>query len=83
MSRSDNFTPEALEALFDYLEDLESSSIMEVELDVIGLCCEFTEYESLEDFHKDYSSEYETLDDIGNMTTVIEFGNGKFIIHAF
>ena len=46
MGREDNFSSEALEALFNYLEEYEQDTGEEIELDVIGLCCEFTEYEN-------------------------------------
>lgn len=38
MGRKDNFSYDGLNALYDYLDELE-----EYELDVIGLCCGFTE----------------------------------------
>lgn len=38
MGRSDNFSYSGLDALYGYLDELE-----EYELDVISLCCEFTE----------------------------------------
>lgn len=37
------FSHEALEALFDWLNDLSDDQLEPVELDVIGLCCDFTE----------------------------------------
>ena len=43
MNRMDNFSREGLEALFDYLKDLESQIGEEIELDVIALCCEYAE----------------------------------------
>lgn len=43
MGRDDQFSYEGLEVLFDYLEDLEQDTGEPVELDVIGLCCEFVE----------------------------------------
>lgn len=41
--RPDNFSYEGLEVLFDYLDEWESSSGEELELDVIGFCVDFTE----------------------------------------
>lgn len=40
--RTGNF-PNSLRALFDYLEEYESDCGTKVELDVVGLCCEFEE----------------------------------------
>ena len=38
--------PKCLEALFDYLTEMEDDD-NDVELDVIALCCEYTEYETI------------------------------------
>ena len=46
MGRENQFSREALEALFNYLEDYEPDTGEDLDLDVIGLCCEFTEYEN-------------------------------------
>lgn len=42
-NRCENFSYEALELLFDYFEELDESCGMETELDVIGICCEYSE----------------------------------------
>ena len=41
--RPDNFSYEGLTALFDYLEAYEDDTGEELELDVIALCCDFSE----------------------------------------
>lgn len=41
--RPDNFTYEGLEILYDYLEEFYSDASTELELDVIALCCEYSE----------------------------------------
>lgn len=41
--RKENFSYEGLKALFDYLEDYEEQTGEEIELDVIALCCDYTE----------------------------------------
>ena len=52
-----NFSYEGLEALFNYLEEYEESTGEEVELDVIALCCDFSEYESALDCAREYGNE--------------------------
>lgn len=42
--RRDQFTPEALRFLFDYFEEMESDGGPQIELDVVAICCEFSEY---------------------------------------
>lgn len=41
--RPNNFSYEGLSILFDYLEEYEDSCGTEIELDVIALCCDFSE----------------------------------------
>ena len=41
--RLDNFSYEGARALFDYLEEIEQSCGEEIELDVIALCCDYSE----------------------------------------
>ena len=53
------------------------------ELDVIELCCDFTEYDNLEEFNKYYNREYENIDDIVDDTILIRVDNTKFIIQNF
>ena len=43
MGRADNFSYDGLTALFRYLEDIEDSTGEEIELDVIALCCDYSE----------------------------------------
>ena len=79
--REDQFTHAALRALYDYLTDLEEDCDMEIELDVIALCCEFSEYESLEELQENYT-DIASLEDLYDHTQVIEF-NGGLIIQDF
>ena len=80
--RPDNFSYEGLEALFDYLEEIETGTDTEMELDVIALCCEFTEYESLKSLQDDYT-DIETMEDLQDNTTVIFIDDESFIIQAY
>jgi len=82
--REEQFTRQGLKALFDYLEELGDDCGEEIELDVIALCCEFVEYDSLEDFHSEYDKDdYPTLEVLRDHTQVIEIDNESFIIAAF
>jgi hypothetical protein len=42
-SRKDQFSYEALEAIFDYLEDYSNDTGENVELDIVAICCEWLE----------------------------------------
>jgi len=54
MNRSNNFSYEGLKALFNYFEELGE----EIELDVIAICCEYTEYSDVREFAGAYSDDY-------------------------
>lgn len=43
MERTDQFSYEGLELIFDYIESYEQDSGEQIELDVIALCCEWAE----------------------------------------
>ncbi len=84
MGRNENFSYDGKKALFEYLESYEEDCDEDVELDVIALCCEYTEYENLEEFQEAYSSEeYKTIDDIHSATTVIAIDDERFMIANF
>lgn len=48
MGRDNHFSYEGLEVLFDSLEGFEQDTGHENELDVIALCCDFSEYDLAE-----------------------------------
>ena len=83
MNRSDNFSVRGRIALFDYLEDLEDQTGEELELDVIEICCTFTEYANLAEFQNDYGEEFQAMEDIEDHTSVIPVHGDSFIIQAF
>jgi hypothetical protein len=91
--RGQQFSASALDALFDYLEEYEETCGVEVELDVVALCCEFSEYDSALDcvtmqgyaFEPDEDEdedeqEIAALDWLRDHTSVIEFPGGIIIL---
>ena len=83
MGRGNNFSTSGLIALYEYLEMLGDDLGQEIELDVIALCCEYAEYDNLEEFQADYSEDYQTIGDIESDTTVIMIDDDSFIIQQF
>ena len=78
--RGDQFSYEGLNALFDYLEELSEDTGANIELDVIALCCEFSEYADLEEIKSHYSNTtLESLDDLHEHTQAIQFETGIII----
>jgi len=73
--RPNNFTYEGLGVLFTHLEDFEEETEEPMELDVIALCCTFTEYGNIGEFWLDYGgqdamAEYPDIDSIEGSTMV-------------
>lgn len=82
MGRENSFSYEGKRALFDYLEQYEQDTGEEIELDIIALCCEYTEYENLEEYNSRYD-EVESIEEIEDKTTVIRIDNSSFIIQDY
>ncbi len=82
-NRDSNFSYEGKRALYDWLEEYEDSTGEEQELDVIALCCDFTEWESLKEFNDNHSIGATCLVDIEQHTTVIKIDDDRFITQAF
>ena len=83
MDRGEQFSYKGLIALYDYLEQYEEDTGEQIELDVIAICCEYAEYESLEEFQEDYGEDYQSIDEIEQVTTVIPVDDDGFIILQF
>jgi len=80
----DNFSYDGLKALFEYLEEYEDSTGEEINLDVIALCCEYAEYDSLKEYNDDYDTKYSEIDLIQDDTTLIKIeGTERFIIQQY
>ena len=70
MGRENQFSYEGLKTLFEMLEDYEHGSDQEIELDVIALCCDFTEYDSIEEIKGSYEC-INSEDDLAEHTWVV------------
>ena len=81
--RESQFTRPALFALFEYLESYEDDCGVELELDPIGICCEWAEHDSAILAAKEYGQNFETdseaLEWLRNHTQVVEFEGGVVI----
>lgn len=81
--RETQFSRAALFALFEYLEEYENSTGEEIELDPIGICCEWAEFSSAREAASEYG--FETDDDdeaekwLGRKTTVVQFDGGLVV----
>ena len=59
--RTEQFSYEALHLLFDYFESIEEDGGEEIELDVIAICCEYSE-SSVQYIISDYSIDVSDCD---------------------
>lgn len=94
MGRKDQFSRDALEALFEYYEQLSEDTGEHIELDVIGICCEWSEMTSQdvvdeygEEIDKEGDEEYvdwfeNVVESVRHSTTVLEVGNGNYLVMA-
>ena len=69
-SYKDNFSYDGKQALFNYLEQYEEDTGEKIEYDPVALCCEYTEYESLEELQENYT-DINSIDDLRDRTQVI------------
>ena len=94
MGRIDQFSRKGLDCLFEWLEEYEESTGSEIELDVIAICCDFTE-SNWSDIAADYRINLENCEEedekidavkeyLGKNTSVIgETDDGVFVYQNF
>jgi len=93
--RYDSFGYDGLKALFEYLEQYEEETGTEIELDVIALCCDYSQYDTAieaatelitgferEEDETDEDFEARALDELQENTTVITY-DGGIIVQSF
>ena len=78
-------------ALFEHLESIEQDTGSDIELDVVGLCCDFTEFDTALEAAKEHSDftidedlneeeqERQALQFLSDRTTIIPFDGGVII----
>ncbi len=83
-NRPNNFSNDGLIALWEMLEEYEEGTGEEIEFDPIALCCEYSEYDDIHEFWKDYDKEdYPNEQSIMDATMYWDFGYDRFIIQQF
>lgn len=92
--RPDNFSRDGLLEIFDYLEEFEQDTGEETELDVIAICCDFSESD-VDTLIADYGIEIpDDADDEEKVSAVSEYisynggwyavlDNGSFVYQEF
>ena len=81
--RPNQFSHEALKALFNYLEGLEFDTCTDMELDVVALCCDWSEFTSALNACQAWGfkadDENEALEKLRDNTQVIIFDGGILV----
>lgn len=68
--RGDQFSYEALGLLFDYFEEVAP----DMELDVVAICCEYSEHDAVA-IALDYALDWEESDESGSAESVLSYLN--------
>jgi hypothetical protein len=77
-----NFSYDGLIALFDYFESIEINEDLNYKFDMIGICCDYSEYKNIDQFIIDYQDSPELHENLNHdeimsvlrdHTEVIEF----------
>lgn len=97
MDRKDQFSYEGLTALFEFLEEMSEDTGQDFELDVIALCCDFSEM-GLDEILSEYPDLFDQdemvemdggelydyiVDQLNDETMVIPVDDEKIILQAF
>lgn len=83
--RGNQFTPEALGYIFDYLEQMAEDSGLPYELDVIALCCAISE-STPDEIKRDYcmDADADVLQELDDRTRIIgETPDGNIVFFQF
>lgn len=78
--RSDNFSRLGRRKLAEYFEQLEEDLGQDIEVDVIAICCDYSEIE-IKDIERETGCE--NLEDLQDNTTVIEVDDETIIYQNF
>ena len=74
MGRGDNFSYEGLEEIYNYYEE----NYPDFEMDVIGICCEWTEHDSKEELLKYYDAN--SIRDVEYIHIVIKTSIDSYLV---
>ena len=80
MNRGDNFGYKGWNSIGDYLENLSDDIGEDVEVDIVGICCDYSMSESISDWWEEYgdysdidSDEWEEMDEKEKLDAIKEY----------
>jgi len=86
-SRRDQFSLEALRALFEYYEELADDCGTVIEYDPIAICCDWTEYDTPAEALEEYGLSSFTLEGQkwleGYETTILRLDSGGIVVQNY
>lgn len=82
------FSYEALGALYDYLTELEDDCGQEFDFDMVAICCDFAEFDDWQEFARDYKWFVEregitSIEGLRDYTMVIPTTGDSFVMQVF
>ena len=77
----DYYSYEGYESLYDFFEECDP----DWEYDVIGICCDYTEYNDLDDYNQQLteSEKFESIEQLSQETLVLETEKGSLIVENY
>ncbi len=81
--RGEQFSRWGFDALFKYFDEFSEDIGEDIQLDVIALCCEWSEYDSIEKACDQYDNEIQTADDLNDHTLLLFLDNGGVMVRDF
>ena len=84
--RENQFSYEGKRALYDLLVEIAEGTGEPYELDIIELCCEFSEgeiTEVLRGYNLEVREEEENFEELNDRTLAIDLGEGRVLYQAF
>jgi hypothetical protein len=82
LERRDNFSPNALQTLYHYFDDLSEGIGEDIEFDPIAICCDWTEYENEKECLEDYDF-VEDMEEIRTSTVVLPVHGGSILVQNY
>jgi len=76
---SNKFSRKGLQVLYNFLTELEEDTGEEMELDIVAIAEDFSEYDDIEEYNKDYRTDHTSWQEIDE-TVVIPIDDESFII---
>ena len=80
MDRGDNFGYNGWNAIGEYLEELSDDTGEDYEVDIVGICCDYSMSESVDDFWNEYGKyssidpeEWEEMDEEEKLEAIEEY----------